>query len=299
MILGIVGTAASLNVVSAQDVPPANFEFRTAESYGRFQTAETIFDQARTDESRPAQQERIETERHDFTQSTKILRPGDAQAEFGYTYFSKNEGSESLEAHATPELLFRYGLTENLEVRLRYNNVWLFGDEDRRGAEDIRFGVKLIASEQRDWLPESAAELRFTAPTGSSDWTTDELEFGLDYIYGWQLAPKVVLYGSTGFSTNALGDFTFVSVDPFDDDFMLYTQSLAVGVELTEQVTLYSEFFGLFTDGFEDDEESPVFFNVGVDYYVNDDFVLDARIGTGLSSDAEDLFVGVGGAYRF
>ena len=80
---------------------------------------------------------------------------------------------------------------------------------------------------------------------------------------------------------------------------MLYTQSVAIGTELTERVTAYTEFFGLFTDGFEDDEERPVFFNVGLDYYVSDNIVLDIRAGTGLNTDAEDLFFGMGGAFRF
>ena len=39
--------------------------------------------------------------------------------------------------------------------------------------------------------------------------------------------------------------------------------------------------------------------NVGVDYYVTNNFVLDVRAGIGLSDDADDFFSGVGGGYRF
>lgn len=80
---------------------------------------------------------------------------------------------------------------------------------------------------------------------------------------------------------------------------MLYTQSVALGMEISEKTTVYYEFFGLFTDGFEDDEGSPVFFNIGIDYYLSEDFVVDIRAGTGLNSDAEDLFMGAGGDFRF
>ena len=267
-------------------------------SFHEFQTAEN-FSEHGTHAFTSEKRERIETERHDFTQSTTTVGRGVAQFEFGYTYFSRDEGPGSEDSHATPELLFRYGLTEDLEFRLRYNNVWQFGEEDRNGAEDLHWAFKLRTTDQDDWLPESALEIRFTAPTGSNDWSTDDIEFGLDYIYGWKLSPAIELYGSTGFSTNALGEFAFAPANPADDDFILYTQSVALGVELTEQVSVYYEFFGLFTDGFEDREEAPIFFNIGVDYYVSADFVLDARIGTGLNPDAEDLFVGVGGAFRF
>ena len=32
-----------------------------------------------------------------------------------------------------------------------------------------------------------------------------------------------------------------------------------------------------FTDGFESDEKSSVFFNIGIEYFVSDNFVLDVR----------------------
>ena len=58
--------------------------------------------------------------------------------------------------------------------------------------------------------------------------------------------------------------------------------------------TVYNEIFGLLTDGFEDDEERPIVTNVGLDFYV-----LGIRAGTGRNRDAEDLFFGVGGGFRF
>ena len=140
--------------------------------------------------------------------------------------------------------------------------------------------------------------MRFTAPTGARDWSMEQVNFGLDYIYGWRLSKFVELYGSTGFATNALADFSFQPADPANEDFMLYTQSIAVGADLTEKVTAYGEFFGLFTDGSEDDDESPVFFNIGVDYYFSNDFVVDVRVGHGHNQDADDFFCGAGGGWR-
>jgi hypothetical protein len=42
-----------------------------------------------------------------------------------------------------------------------------------------------------------------------------------------------------------------------------------------------------------------LFYNVGLDFYVTDNFVLDYRIGLGLTADADDVFSGVGGGFRF
>ncbi len=245
------------------------------------------------------ERERIETERHDFTQSTTVVGRGTTQVEFGYTFFQSSGETEVEDSHTTPELLVRFGLTEKIEFRLRYNEVWQFGEEDLAGSEDLHWAFKVRTSDQIGLRPESALEIRFTAPTGGVDFSTDEVEFGLDYIYGWKINPRVEIYGSSGFSTNALGEFAFRPADPAEEEFMLYTQSVALGTELSERFTAYTEFFGLFTDGFEDDEENPVFFNVGLDYYVSDNVVLDVRAGTGLNADAEDFFFGMGGAFRF
>ena len=245
------------------------------------------------------ERERIETERHDFTQSTTVVGRGVAQVEFGYSFFQLSNEEEVEDSHTTPELMIRIGLTDKLEFRIRYNEVWQFGEEDFSGSEDLQLNFKIRTSDQLNWRPESALEVGIGVPTGGVAFSTDEVEFGLDYIYGWKLNSRMEFYGSSGFSTNALGEFAFRPLVPADEEFMLYTQSFAIGTELTPRCTAYSEFFGLFTDGFEDDEERPVFFNVGLDYYLSDNMILDVRAGTGVNNDADDLFFGLGGAFRF
>jgi len=244
--------------------------------------------------------ERIETERHDFTQSTKTVGRGVAQIEAGYSYFYKDEDDEIENSHTTPEMLLRLGLTEDIEFRLRWNYAWRFIDdgESLDSGEDMRLSLKLGMTDQECCLPESALEIRATAPTGGGDWSTSRVEFGLDYIYGWKIAEKVELYGSTGFATDGLGDFSLLPDEPAADWFMMWSQSVALGIELTERLTFYSEYFGLFSNALADDFSINIY-NIGVDFYVNDDFVLDFRAGVGLSPDSDDFFTGIGGGYRF
>jgi len=250
--------------------------------------------------SRDPWEERIETDRHDFTQSTKTVGRGVAQVEAGYTYFYDDNGEEVEQAHTTPEMLVRLGLTEDTEFRIRWTYAWSFADEgdNQDSAEDLRWSFKLRATDQDAWIPESAVELRFTAPTGGSAFSTEQVEFGLDYIYGWEVADGYELYGSTGFMTQALGDFGLVPEEPASDHFIAWTQSVALGAELTEQTTMYSEFYGIFSYGLEKDYAEG-YFNIGLDYYVTRNLVLDVRGGVGLTPDADDFFSGLGGGYRF
>ena len=245
-------------------------------------------------ESNAQEFERIETDRHEFTPSVLTVPKGMAQVEMGYSFFK--DGDET--AHAAPELQLRYGLTEKVELRLRYNEVWQFGEDNRSGSEDLRIGTKLRLNDQNGWIPEAVALLTLSVPTGSSDWTVGSTEFAASYVYGWDIAEGVEIYGSTGLSTNGVGDFDFLP-EAANDDFIVYSQSISVGAMLTERVTGYAEFFGLFTDNFEDDEENLVFYNMGADYYLTDNFLVDARAGVGLTDDASDFFCGLGGAFRF
>lgn len=244
--------------------------------------------------------ERIETDRHDFTQSTKLVGRSVAQVEAGYTYFYHDENAEIEQSHTLPEMLGRIGLTEDIEFRIRWTYAWGFVDEGDNvdSAEDLRWAFKLAATEQESWIPESALEVRFTGPAGGSAFSTERVEFGLDYIYGWGLAEGWELTGSTGFGTNALGDFGLVPEEPPSDRFIIWTQSVALSTELTERSTLYNEFYGIFSHALADGY-SIVVFNMGVDYFMTDNFVLDFRAGIGLTPDADDFFSGIGGGYRF
>jgi hypothetical protein len=247
-------------------------------------------------------EERIETERHDFTQSAVTVGRHVAQIELGYTYFYNDTGEVIEQSHTEPEMLLRLGVTEDIEFRLRWNHVWQFIDEepDRIGYEDLRYSLKLQMTRQpcRGLMPTSALELRGTAPTGGDEFSTDDVEFGLDYIYQWQLTRRTTFAASTGFGTNGFGDFGLIGEAPGEDDFNVLTQSAVFGVELTECNTMYAEWYGIWSDGLEDEFVISVF-NIGIDHYLTRNWVLDWRAGVGLSDDSDDFFTGVGGGYRF
>jgi hypothetical protein len=94
-------------------------------------------------------EERIETERQDFTQSTKSVGRGVVQVEAGYSYFCKDEAGEIEATHATPEMLWRIGLSEGIDYYLTDN--WIF---------DVRAGVGL-SEDSEDLFSGIGGEYRF------------------------------------------------------------------------------------------------------------------------------------------
>lgn len=244
--------------------------------------------------------ERIETERHDFTQSAVTVGRGVVQLESGYTYFYKDADQEIEHSHTFPEMMLRVGLSEDIEFRLRWNHVWQsIDDEDLSGAEDLRYSLKLQMTQQCGYgcRPTSALELRGTAPTGGSEFSTNQAEFSLDYIYQWRVGDRATVAGSTGFGSNGYADFGLLPDEPAAEDFKVLSQSAVLGLELTDSNTAYAEWYVIFSSGLADEFVISVF-NVGVDHYVTDNFVVDFRAGIGLSDDSDDFFVGVGGGYR-
>ncbi len=112
-----------------------------------------LFHPLDVDESRDPWEERIETDRHDFTQSPKTVGRGVGVIEMGYTYFYEDTGAEIEQSHVTPELMLRVGLTEDIELRVMWNYAWrtIDGEDEAKaveGAEDLRWSLKLRTTEQ-------------------------------------------------------------------------------------------------------------------------------------------------------
>lgn len=245
-------------------------------------------------------EERLETERHDFTQTTRTVGRGVIQVETGYSYFFKDNEEEIEQSHTLPETLVRIGLSDDVEFRVRWTYAWRFIDEGEHldSAQDIIWSIKLGLTEECGWIPESALEIRSSVPSGGAEWSLQRVEAGFDYIAGWELAEGIELSASVGVLPGGLGDFSLLPDEPLTDRFLSWSSSVALGLELTERATFYSEWYGLFSYALEENFSISIF-NVGLDYYLSDNFVVDLRAGTGLTDDSDDLFTGIGGGYRF
>ena len=95
--------------------------------------------------------ERIETERHDFTQSAVTVGRGVIQIESGYTFFYHDVDGATETAHTAPEMLLRLGLSEGIEFRIRWNYVWVaIEDEpDESGAGGLAPFAQAAADRSR------------------------------------------------------------------------------------------------------------------------------------------------------
>jgi hypothetical protein len=140
-------------------------------------------------------------DRPDFTEATSVVGRGVTQFEMGYTY-TREDGPQPRESHTYPELVMRMGvIAEWAELRL----LWSAAEEQEGlgsspavGSEDLTVGMKIALTQQIDWLPETVFIAHLQLPTGSADFTADEILPSGAYIYGWELNDSMDYCGADG-----------------------------------------------------------------------------------------------------
>lgn len=231
-------------------------------------------------------------DRPDFTEASSVVGRGAVQVEMGYTY-SRQDSPGVSESHTYPEVLLRMGvLAEWAELRL----IWSAAEEQQGagsgpnvGSEDLTVGMKLALTQQIDWLPESVIIWHLQLPTGSEEFTADEVLPSGAYIYGWELNDSWTTAGQTVLS-RALDDAT-------GEPYLEVAQSWTVGHSFTDNVGGYVEWFTIVPHG-ADQNPTESYFDGGFTFLLLDDLQWDIRAGVGLNEDADDYFFGTGLVFR-
>jgi hypothetical protein len=247
-------------------------------------------------EGGPDVDEPLITDRPDFTESSVTVGFGVAQLEMGYTFTYDSADGDRTRSHSFPETLLRLGtLAEWFEFRIDWNfadeTTEIGGIEDSiSGAEDLGLGIKLALTPQECLLPESAIIFQMTVPSGSSDFTADEVLPGFNYLYGWDINDEWSTGGSTGIN-RSIDEGTL-------DAFLELSQSWTVNRSLGENAGGFAEWFVLGAHS-GDSIRPEHYFNGGFTYRFNNDIQWDIRAGVGLNDAADDFFAGTGLALRY
>ena len=244
----------------------------------------------------PDLDEPLITDRPDFTESSVTVGRGVTQIEMGYSYAFDEEGNDSTKAHSYPQLLIRHGiLAEWLELRI----VWSYADEDSitggtrtrpDGSEDMQLGLKIALTPQECFLPEMALIPQMNIPTGSDEFTSDEVLPGLNWVYSWEVNDCLSIAGST--QGNRVLDETT------GDAYLEWAQSMTLAFGLTDRIGAYTEWYAFFPHS-ADTAVTQHYLNGGFTVLVSKDLQLDFFVGLGLNDDADDYFVGTGLSRRF
>lgn len=227
----------------------------------------------------------INTERPSYSSSPQPLPRGHMQIEGGYQ-FTYDDGGE-VEDHTAPLLLLRTGLHDNLELQVGWGGYsWTEDDSDwQSDANDLMVGFKTKLIDQRNTLPTVGLLLGMSLPTGSGAATSDDVDPGFGVLWTYDIAKRIGLFG------------TILAKWPTEDHDRFYQTDVAVGTgfSLTDRIGTFIEYFSFLPD----DNGPSHHLDAGLTYLVNNNLQLDLNGGIGLNERADDLYTGIGFAWRW
>ncbi|TWU15393.1 transporter [Allorhodopirellula heiligendammensis] len=270
--------------------------FTTASAHGPFGLFSNLSPATGRSPRELSEEDEIETDRDSFTLATGVVGKSRLVIESAYSFVDNRNVPET---HSLPELIARYGITDNFELRLGYNyevggagnpvsgNVPDEFEETadlERGARVI-YGAKYRVSRQLGGMPESSVLIQGFTPVRGIDTAT---QLSATYVFGWQLPNEwewdsAVRYGTGSFE---------------DDHFNVWSPSTVIKIPVGEKWKFHAEYFSVNTDG-RAKESTQQFFSPGAHYLITPNLEIGLRVGWGLNTQTPNFFSNVGGGIRF
>lgn len=244
------------------------------------------------------EEDEIETDRDSFTPATSVVGRGYSVIETAYTFID-NRGVK--ETHSFPELVARFGVSENVELRLGWNyEVGGAGnpvsgnvpdDFEEEGAAALEkesrllYGGKFQLTQQCGWTPRSALIVQGFTPTSGE---VNDSNLSAAYVGGWRFFEGWEWDSALRYSTSSAEE----------DHFNVWAPSTVLKVPVGERWKAHVEYFGIFTAGREA-ESVQHFFSPGAHYLITPNVEVGVRVGWGLNDQSPNFFTNFGGGFRF
>lgn len=232
----------------------------------------------------------IAPDRPDFTEGTGLVPPGHFQVEGGVTLARV----EDVDSTSLGELLVRFGIGERSEARLGLGSYTRMDEKlaDVSGFEDPALELKIRFTDEAGELapgrPAVALVLGTSVPVGDRELTSDEWVPAAIFAFDWDL-------GRFGVGANLGGSYEAGTDE--SDRFVQAFASVSAGFAATDRLGTYLEWYG-----FSEEEKggpSTHYLDGGISFLINNDLMVDARIGTGLNDADPDWYAGVGASVRW
>jgi len=231
----------------------------------------------------------IVTDRPDQTESPTLVPKGLIQVETGFKYEAIT--ADNLESNTTTfnTTLVRYGLLDNLELRLGIdiaetkNSIRTLNLEDKfSGLSPLYLGFKIGITEEKGALPKigfiGGVFLPFTAATAyKPEGTGGDFRLSLEHTL----------------SKNWTFAYNFGAAWNGDSSTISYVYTSALGYSITDKLGCFLEIYG----NFPESDRANHLLDGGFTYLVSNTIQLDLSGGTGLNTN-QDFFISTGISFR-
>lgn len=224
----------------------------------------------------------IVTDRPSFTESAVVVPLRSLQLEAGFTHEAV---TDDLNAFTVGEVVGRFGLMQNMELRIEAPSYRRLSDPvDRSGFGDMALGAKYQFG-PTDSGSNLGLIFMLSLPTGEDAFTSDSVD------------PSVVFAASRGLSpTTSLGGQVSVDlIERGDDRAAIWGGTVVGAFGLSDPIAAFLELATSY------DPDADIWMSLGhagLTFLVSPDFQLDVHTGTSLSDNGPDFFIGAGFAVR-
>ncbi|MBN2812611.1 MAG: transporter [Bacteroidales bacterium] len=230
------------------------------------------------------------TDRPDQTESSAVVPHKSLQIETGFVMENNETDLTKQKLFAYNTSLLRYGLFDNLELRLGLaylgEKVSIKNTDTTNtfsGLSPIYTGFKVKIANEDGWKPEIALLCGMVLPfTAHDDFKPEYSAANIRLAFSHTLSDKF----SIGYNLGAEWDGETAVPG--------YFYAVALGIGLTDKIGMFLEGFGLLPE----DGDSEQLFDAGFTYLVLPNFQLDVSGGIGFNDNATDNFLSFGLAYR-
>lgn len=233
--------------------------------------------------------EALVTDRPDATESSSTVGKGALQIETGGLYESFVENSVKSENYTYNTTLIRYGILDNLELRLGWDFVEgitkINGNKLNNvasGLSPLLLGVKIDIAEEKDGVPEIAFIGHiFPIFSASADFRPENTAVDFRFSLSHTLSEK----SSLGYNIGA----EWGNDSP--EAAAIYT--ISYGYSLSDKFGFYLELYG----DLPEDNSANHYWDAGLTYLASNDLQFDIYAGTSIT-EGQDLLLGLGLSYR-
>lgn len=231
----------------------------------------------------------IVTDRPDATESPTTVPKRYLQVETGGFFTSFEENNIKYENYVYNTTLLRYGLLDNLELRVGWNledqqvkiNSQQVGD-GLQGLSPLLFGMKVAIAEENGCMPEIGLVGHIFLPfTASSDFKPETTAVDFRFAFGHTLNDKSSL------SYNLGAQWSDASPEA------AYVYTIAYGYAFTDKFGGYAELYG----DMPENHSANHFWDAGLTYLLKPSIQLDATVGTSITA-GQDILVSAGISFR-
>ena len=220
----------------------------------------------------------IITDRPDQTESSSTLLKGSLQIESGILLGSAKDAFFSERVLQIPSVLWRYGITNGIEIRLltefasvknKMSNMTI------NGISDLQIGAKIQLFKKEEFNTEIAFLSHAIVPSAK-----DELSLNKFGVIN-KLAVSHELNNAIGLGYN-------IGYDYFGSGNGNFTYSLALGFAISNKIGFYVEPYGEVIEL----ENYLANFNTGFTYLLKENSQLDVSFGTGINHSMKYVSLG-------